>query len=179
MGLHQRVACIWIRPPLHPSHVSFADGRERLFVVLGNFCQLFEDFCVPLELCLDSLRIYIRRLDVDDDVDDDNDGTMIACDDMPVVTLDGLRAVGMKMTVFFDVTPCSFVDGTDVSKGLAASVLYRGADKSVARPGSKQARKHVRDARDFNNIETRSIIKFPPPCKTRRRRKFTSFWQKH
>lgn len=44
--------------------------------------------------------------------------TMIACDEMTVVTLDGLRAVGIKMTVFCDVTQCSFVDGTDVSKGL-------------------------------------------------------------
>ena len=70
IALHQRAACIWIRPPLQPSHVPFADGRERLYVVLGNFCQ-FEDFCVPLELCLDSLRIYIRRLDIDDDDDDD------------------------------------------------------------------------------------------------------------
>ena len=40
---------------------------------------------------------------------------------------------------------------------------YRSAEKSLARPGRKQARKHVRDARDFNNIETRAIIKFPPP----------------
>ena len=31
---------------------------------------------------------------------------------------------------------------------------------SLARPGRKQARKHVRDARDFNKIETRTIIKF-------------------
>ena len=37
---------------------------------------------------------------------------------------------------------------------------YRGADKSLARPGRKQARKHVRDARDFNNVETRAVIKF-------------------
>jgi len=37
---------------------------------------------------------------------------------------------------------------------------YRGADKSLARPGRKQARKHVRGARDFNNIETRAIINF-------------------
>ena len=36
----------------------------------------------------------------------------------------------------------------------------RGADKSLARPARKQARKHVRDARDFNNIETRAVIKF-------------------
>jgi len=36
---------------------------------------------------------------------------------------------------------------------------YRGADKSLARPGRKQSWKHVRDARDFNNIEMRAIIK--------------------
>jgi len=36
--------------------------------------------------------------------------------------------------------------------------MYRGADKSLARPGRKQARKHVSDARDFNNIETRAVI---------------------
>jgi len=37
--------------------------------------------------------------------------------------------------------------------------LYRGADESLARPGRKQARKHVRDGSDFNNIETRAVIK--------------------
>ena len=37
--------------------------------------------------------------------------------------------------------------------------FYRGADKSLARPGKKQARKHVRYPRDFNNIETRAVIK--------------------
>jgi len=47
-----------------------------------------------------------------------------------------------------------------------ASVLpsvYRCADKSLARPARKQPRKHVRDARDFNNIETPAVIKFFPP----------------
>ena len=39
-----------------------------------------------------------------------------------------------------------------------SSATYRGADKFLARPGTKQARKHVRDARDFNNIETRAVI---------------------
>ena len=39
-------------------------------------------------------------------------------------------------------------------------VLTRSADKSLARPGRKQTRKHVRDARDFNNIEKRGVIKF-------------------
>ena len=36
-------------------------------------------------------------------------------------------------------------------------LLYQGADKFLARPGRKQARKHVTDARDFNNIETRAV----------------------
>jgi len=39
-------------------------------------------------------------------------------------------------------------------------VLYRGADRSLAQPGRKQTRKHVRDARDFNNIETRAVINY-------------------
>ena len=56
--------------------------------------------------------------------------------------------------------------------------IYRGADKSLARPGRKQARKHVKNARYFNN-ETRAVIKFFSPCKARRRRKFTQFWKKH
>jgi len=38
--------------------------------------------------------------------------------------------------------------------------IYRGTDKSLARPGREQVRKHVRNARDFNNIETRAVIKF-------------------
>jgi len=37
--------------------------------------------------------------------------------------------------------------------------MYRGADKSLVQAGRKQARKHARDARDFNNIETRAVIK--------------------
>jgi len=39
-------------------------------------------------------------------------------------------------------------------------VVLLVADKSLARPGKKQARKHVRDARDFNNINTRAVVKF-------------------
>jgi len=38
--------------------------------------------------------------------------------------------------------------------------IYRDGDKSLARPGTKQARKNVKDVRDFNNIETRAVIKF-------------------
>ena len=52
---------------------------------------------------------------------------------------------------------------------------YRGADKSLARPGRKQDRKHVTDARDFINIQTRTFIKFFFSCKARRRRKLTLF----
>jgi len=35
--------------------------------------------------------------------------------------------------------------------------LYRGADKSLARPGRKETGKHVSDERDFNNMETRDV----------------------
>jgi hypothetical protein len=44
---------------------------------------------------------------------------------------------------------------------------YRGADKYLARPGRKQARKHVRDARDFKNIETQAVIKFFFPLQSK------------
>ena len=43
---------------------------------------------------------------------------------------------------------------------IRTPLTYRCADKSLARPGRKQARKHVRDARDFNNFETPAVIKF-------------------
>jgi len=50
------------------------------------------------------------------------------------------------------------------SPQLQFVVIFRVADKSLALPGRKQALKHVRDARDFKNIETRAVIKFffPP-----------------
>ena len=41
-----------------------------------------------------------------------------------------------------------------------AGTSYRGADKSLARPGMKQARKHIMEVRDFNNIGTRAVINF-------------------
>ena len=37
---------------------------------------------------------------------------------------------------------------------------FQGADKSLARPGRKEARKHVRDVRDFNNIKKRTAKKY-------------------
>jgi hypothetical protein len=55
--------------------------------------------------------------------------------------------------------PCKFIC-TVCRKKIDSFVLKNlGADKSLARPGRKQSRKHVRDARDFNNIETRALIK--------------------
>jgi len=44
--------------------------------------------------------------------------------------------------------------------GVGFEANYRGADKSLARPGRKEPRKHVRDALDFNNMEPRTVIKF-------------------
>ena len=38
--------------------------------------------------------------------------------------------------------------------------MYRGADRSLAQPGRKQAPKHVRDVRNFNNIEPWAVISF-------------------
>jgi hypothetical protein len=43
---------------------------------------------------------------------------------------------------------------------LSTQCIYQGADKSLARPGRKQARKHVSDARAFNTIETRAVTNF-------------------
>ena len=41
-------------------------------------------------------------------------------------------------------------------------VKYWGADKSLARPGRKQTQECIRDARDFNNIETLLSTGFVP-----------------
>jgi len=43
--------------------------------------------------------------------------------------------------------------------GKFVAYFYGGADKSLARPERKQSRKPVRDERDFNEIETRAVIK--------------------
>ena len=43
--------------------------------------------------------------------------------------------------------------------GLSPEICW-GADKSLARPGKKQARNNAMGARDFKNIETRAVIKF-------------------
>ena len=46
-----------------------------------------------------------------------------------------------------------------VTMFCSRSTVSPGADKSLAPPGRKQARKHVRDGRYFN-IGTRAVIKF-------------------
>jgi len=61
--------------------------------------------------------------------------------------------------------------------GLSPEICW-GADKSLARPGKKQARNNAMGARDFKNIEARAVIKFFFFCKARRRRKFTPLCQK-
>jgi len=61
---------------------------------------------------------------------------------------------------------CFIAQTADIRRHMPCSRTHRmdtlyitpGADKSLARPGRKQAPKHARDARDFNNIETRAII---------------------
>ena len=47
-----------------------------------------------------------------------------------------------------------------LGQALKHGKQHRGADKPLAQPGRKQAREHVRDAHDFNKIETRAVIKF-------------------
>ena len=70
------------------------------------------------------------------------------------------KATNSYLTTFLSIF-LSFFLSFFLSRTFSA--YYRGADKSLARPGRKQARKHVRHARDFNNIETRAVIKSPPP----------------
>jgi hypothetical protein len=44
------------------------------------------------------------------------------------------------------------------------TMIFQGADKSLARPGRKQAQKHARDGHDFNN-ETQAVVKFFFPAR--------------
>jgi len=69
---------------------------------------------------------------------------------------------GLKIRVLLLVycLPFFVLSNSLGTKLKAHKTSYRGADRPLARPGRKQARKHVRDARDFNKIETRAVIKF-------------------
>jgi len=55
--------------------------------------------------------------------------------------------------------------GVYIENVTKLAFLTRGADKYLAQTERKQARKHVRDARDFNNIETRAVINFFFPAR--------------
>jgi hypothetical protein len=59
-----------------------------------------------------------------------------------------------------DVIFANFCTWATLTSLIVGQVWYRSADKFLARPGRKQARKYVRDASDFSNIETRALIKF-------------------
>jgi len=65
----------------------------------------------------------------------------------------------LKMVCAFVVCASRYIRAIKPNLIYYLSSVYGDADKSLARPGRKQARKHVRDARDFNNIETRAVIK--------------------
>ena len=59
-------------------------------------------------------------------------------------------------------TWCRSVLSTIITLTCTLCDCYKGADKSLARPGRKHSRKNVRDARDFNKTETRAVIRFFP-----------------
>jgi len=48
----------------------------------------------------------------------------------------------------------------DFTKCWLCLTVYWGADKFLARPGRKQARKHVGDTRNFNKFEMWAVINF-------------------
>ena len=54
-------------------------------------------------------------------------------------------------------------------------MMYLGADKSLARPGRKQARKNVRRSARFQQHRDASCLQFFFSFKARRRRKFKAF----
>ena len=61
--------------------------------------------------------------------------------------------LGNFQTNFYDICSGKF----EICRFFSRT--YR-ADNSLARPGRKQARKHDRDVRDFNQIKARAVIKF-------------------
>ena len=69
--------------------------------------------------------------------------------------------------------PCS--RGIHLNATSTVTGLLMKMNLNCRQPGRKQARKPVRDARDFNNIETRAVFKFFDSCKAKRRRKFAPF----
>jgi len=70
---------------------------------------------------------------------------------------------GNLPTIIKVTVPANLV--VELLNKVAYRAVYQGVDKSLCRPGRKQARKHIRDARDFNNIETRAVINFLFPAR--------------
>ena len=70
---------------------------------------------------------------------------------LPTSSIENPHIQSLSNTTGFSGYP----DGT-----ISLHKLYRDADKSLARPGTKQARKHVREARDLKNMETQAVITF-------------------
>ena len=66
-----------------------------------------------------------------------------------------LHILGPYFCLYVDLVYCRTLQDTDTDKNLTP-----GADKSLARPGRKQTRKHVRAVQDFKNMETRTVITF-------------------
>jgi len=62
--------------------------------------------------------------------------------------------------VISKINLCSKILTQCVTKMTYMPTIRRDADKSLVRPGRKQARKDVRDPRNCNNIEMRVVIKF-------------------
>ena len=80
------------------------------------------------------------------------------------------------LCTFVCVCACLWNHSSSYSHRVDCILLrYRSADKSLARPGREQARKHVRDARDFNNIETRAVIKIFFLLQGKATKEFTHF----
>jgi len=78
-----------------------------------------------------------------------------------------------SLRVLFLYLLCNVLDGNGFSFSIACQLspstpffmnlnIYCGADKSLARPGRKHARKPVRYARVFNNTEPQDIKLFFP-----------------
>jgi len=99
----------------------------------------------------------------------------------PIISISNLPSVCLNTTscmwkVYLQLPLTTIIGWVRSNFTYCGQRAYRCSDTSLARPGWKQARKHVRDARAFDNIEPRAVIKFFFFCKSRRRRKFTPFW---
>ena len=113
-------------------------------------------FCLAIYSGFSKNRVYPRVTETCTD-----SGLPLVLTLMPRTTA-AFGAGRIRAKLYSEMTFC-FNPGILSSCDFVSVVMkpqYRGADKSLARSGRKQARKHVRDARDFNKIEMRAVIKF-------------------